>query len=110
MKLPPEGTEIKIGSYVYTLCYSKDVGCEGRTFGSTHHQTSKIFIDPSSNPILQEETLLHEIIHAIMFVNGFCYRFDTKDSNRLPDEEEIIRSLSPSLHQCIKDNPIIFGS
>lgn len=109
MKLPPENTEIKIGSYTYTLVFSKEIAAEGHVFGSTHHHTLKIYIDPSTNPIVQEETLLHEILHAILFVSGMGYRFDEKEPQKRPDEEELIRSLSPMFHQVLKDNPHIFG-
>lgn len=48
----------------------------------------------------EKETLLHEILHGIVYERNFSY-----DKN---DDETITEELARGLHQVIRDNPNIF--
>ena len=54
---------------------------------------------PSSalGPQKKEQALLHEMIH------GMLYAFDHQFDN-----EQLVQSLASTLHQVIKDNPLLF--
>jgi len=45
-KLP---THIIVGNLVYQIEESADICTEGSVFGSTHHKTGKIFLDPDQS-------------------------------------------------------------
>ncbi len=108
MKLPKEDFTVKIGPFIYEVKYSADIAEEGQVFGSTHSNNQNIFLDPNKKPQKIEQTFIHELFHACMFVNGLCYRFALDDKDRRPNEEETIRELSMSFYQVIKDNPELF--
>lgn len=109
MKIPSENFTIKIGPLDYDVCYSADIANEGESFGSTHNNEQRIFIDPAKKRQKQEHTFIHELLHAIFFVNGLTYRFGQKDVDRLPSEEDTVRETATLLYQVIKENPHIFN-
>lgn len=53
----------------------------------------------------KEESLLHEIIHGILWYSGLSNK-----GNELParDEEQFVRPFSIGLRQVIRDNPGLF--
>lgn len=110
MILPTKNFTVKIGPFIYEVVYSDDVSKEGNVFGSTHNNNQKIYIQKSDiKPQKQEQTFLHELIHACHFVNGLIYRFDMKKLEELPSEEDVCREDSMTLYEIIKDNPKIFN-
>ena len=70
MNIPSKNFTVKIGAYIYEVEYSDDIASEGRVFGSTHNHTQKIFLDPKMKDQKRDNTFLHELLHACMFVNG----------------------------------------
>lgn len=109
MVLPSKNFKVKVGPFFYLVRYSKEIAEEGQSFGSTHNNNQWIFLDPDKSKEKIEHTFLHELIHACMFVNGLTYRFDKKDLDKRPSEEDVVRELSMTLYQVIKDNPRIFN-
>ncbi len=107
LNLPKKNFNIKVGPYVYRVCYSADIANEGQAFGSTHNDNQRIFIDPQRPLQKMEQTFLHEILHACTFVNGLAYRFEDKETRR-PSEEDVVRELSGTLFQFIQDNKFLF--
>lgn len=59
----------------------------------------QIFLDPSTTRQKKEQTLLHEILHAISWQSGLV-----KILNDDKLEENIINSLSFGLYQVLTDN------
>lgn len=108
MKIPEKDFKIKIGAFIYEVIYSDAVAKEGEVFGSTHSNDQKIYLDPNRKKQKIEQTFIHEVLHAILFVNGLSYRFDKKVIDALPTEEDVCRETSIILYQVIKDNPKIF--
>lgn len=108
MNIPQENFRVKVGPLYFSVIYSKEVATEGQLFGCTNCNDQKIFLDPDRPRQKQLNTFLHELFHACMFVSGMTYRFDTKDRDRQPTEEDVVRDLSMVFHQVLQDNPTIF--
>lgn len=87
----------------WTVTESKEISKEGNCFGSTHCDGQKIFLDPDDTTLHREQTLLHEIMHAIWWETGLKERY--KDNKTI--EEEIISSITPCLYQVLKDNKLL---
>jgi hypothetical protein len=102
MKLP---NKIKVGPFLYTIEHSSDIAAEGNCYGSTHHNSHKIFIDPKVTEVQQRQTLIHEIMHVCVFINGLTYRLE-KDQK--VTEEDLIREMSMTFFQVMEDNKEFF--
>lgn len=108
MTLPKKNFTIKVGPFTYQVKYSLEIAEEGQAFGSTHNNEQMIFLDPNKPIQKIEQTFLHEVLHACSFMNGLAYRFEDKEG-RKPTEEDVVREMSMSLYQVMKDNPSIFN-
>lgn len=96
--------KLKIGGFIWTIEESEDVSREGNAYGSTHHSTQKIYIDPKATPQKKEHTVLHEIMHALWWQSGLGERYKG-DKNHT--EEEVIQALAHGMYQVLKDNNLI---
>ena len=94
--------KLKIGGMMWEVEQSNDTTNEGNCFGSTHPLTQKFFLDPKIKQQKKEQTLIHEILHAIWWTNGMRSRKELNDH-----EEYIIDSLSQGLYQVLKDNGLL---
>lgn len=92
---------IKIGGFDWSIKSDANVTYEGQIHGSTHNQTQTIFLDQDGTQQKREQTLLHEIMHAIWWQSGLVKRFTDHKM-----EEEVIDALSNGLYQVLKDNDI----
>jgi len=101
MKIPKK---LKIGGFIYQVIESQEVVNEGDAFGSFHSRQQKLFIDPNETQQKKEQTLLHEIFHAIFWQTGLLERM--KDIKEIK-EEEIIQALAMGLYQTLKDNQFL---
>ena len=100
MNLP---NSIRILGFEYSIIRDGQVTSEGSNFGSLHFKTQRIFIDPESTEQKSRTTLLHEILHAILWQTGLCGKFrDDKD------EEMAIDSLAMALFNLFQDNDLSF--
>jgi hypothetical protein len=86
--------DVKIGPYQIVIdqhegYWNKD---DIRVYGEFDERASTINIDVDASPEIIRETLLHEILHAIL---GMYER----------DDEALVRLLSPMLLQVLRDNP-----
>lgn len=61
-----------------------------------------VVIDPENAKSRLPETLLHEILHAIMNVTGLDSKLEDGQ------EEDILRSISPILYDFLKRNKLRF--
>lgn len=103
MILPPS---IKVLGFDWEVMYSRDVTYEANAYGTTHHSSQKLFIDPTTSEQKKAQTLLHELMHAIWWQTGLGKRYD-KDHPKI--EEEVVHTLSMGLYQVLKDNNISFS-
>lgn len=96
MKFP---AKLKIGGFTWQVEENGDVSNEGNIFGSTHTRTQKIFLEPGLTKQKLEQTLLHEVMHAVWWQSGL-----SKMSFDLNVEETIVHALSMGLYQVFCDN------
>ena len=64
--------------------------------------SQKIFLDPNVSAAKTEQTLIHEILHAIWWSYGL-------KNSELGDkkEEAIVDSMSQGLYQVLNDNDLL---
>lgn len=101
MKIPEK---IKIGGFDWSIEENAKVAYEGNIYGSTHIYKQSIFLDPDAPQQKKEQTLIHEIMHALWWQQGFTERYKG-DSKVI--EEEIIQGISMGLYQVLKDNDFL---
>lgn len=105
---------VRIGPHVYKILYSqkswrKYLGktAEKQYAGKTHTLRNRIFINAFSMSLSQQqETLLHEILHAVLAVTGWTddeYGWPTESRDLI--EEHLIRQVAPIFLQILQDNP-----
>lgn len=103
MKIP---SELNITGMRWRVEESEDVSRQGNTYGTTHFLSQKIILRPGMARDLQEETLLHELIHVCMCQSGLSERLERVKET--VTEEELVRAISTVLYQALKDNRIVF--
>lgn len=93
---------VVIGSSVYKIDHTRDciVTAGEECYGAHDYEAREIRITTDESISIQqkEETLLHEIVHAI------------NDDRDLELEEAHIRGISKGLYQALRDNKNIFDS
>jgi|ERR1035437_1797103 hypothetical protein len=100
MKIP---NKLKIGGFEWEIKENKEVAFEGNCFGSTHLPSQRIYIDPDSTMQKKEQTLIHEILHALWWQTGLTERY-----KKTPEiQEEIIQALGHGMYQVLKDNDLL---
>lgn len=92
--------EIKILGQKYNLELKPIVSREEERAGQVCYATNTITLCSDLKPNHLQITLLHEVIHALLFQLGF---YDETDN------ENLVCALSQSLYQVLVDNPEIFG-
>jgi len=98
MKLPKK---IEVLNRTYKVVES-DMS-EGSSIGSAKFSTGMIVIDSNSDSQLQADTLLHEIIHAILTAMGH----EISEKEGLHTEENVL-IISNGLAAFLRDNPETF--
>lgn len=99
MKIPET---LKIAGLVWSVNKNDDITREGNCFGSTHHSSQKIFLDPTVPQQKNEQTFIHEIAHAVWDAYGL-----RGDKILKEHEERIIDSMSNGLYQVLNDNGLL---
>ncbi len=99
MKIPKT---LNILGFQWKVKLDESVASEGGVYGSTHHGTQVIYLDPTNTEQKMEETLLHEAMHAIFWQTGLGKRY-----NDVKVEEEIISALATGVYQLLKDNKFV---
>lgn len=69
--------------------------------GETDANNCTIDIRAKQGRTSKQDTLVHELLHAIFWCSGYKVNWALPDR----DEEEIISSLSPWILGALKDNP-----
>jgi len=101
MKIPDK---VRIGSIDYTVEITGEVIIVDRKEcnGEIDYNEKVIKIRNDMQCVQSQEiTLLHEIVHGIVYERNFAYE--------KCNEETITEELARGLHQVIKDNPEMFG-
>lgn len=85
---------IQIGPFKYE--HVRNINEDG-DIGETNYESLTITIsnDPKYNEQILQETLVHEVLHAILYTTPYHHFFDNEE------EENFIRTVSPLLYQVI---------
>ena len=100
---------VQVGPYVYTIVSdaARIAECEKEAheelFGMTVHKSLEIILHPDAVDMVIRETLLHEVLHAVLYNTGISDRMTEKT------EEHLVRALSPALFVLLRDNKKFLG-
>jgi Zn-dependent peptidase ImmA (M78 family) len=75
----------------------KQEGCE--LDGKCDYQACRIYLSQAMESPLREDTLVHELLHALLFVTGAEKVYDSDASK----DESLVQCLTPALHRLLKD-------
>ena len=91
---------LKIGHFRYTVRGMGDEEAEERACcGICFCESQVIGIWTGQSPASQADTLLHEIMHAVIHTFGYLHADATMS------EEDICTRMSPGLCMVLRDNP-----
>lgn len=90
-----EGKELKVGGTIYTVSEVEGLQRKYGLFGCVDFSDCVIQIDASLTDERKEQTLVHELLHAIQFEAGF---------NPEEQSEDLINRTSNVLHQVLAEN------
>ncbi len=85
--------EVRILGHVYAVIYEKLDPANRSSVGKCSSAMQRIMIASTTHKEQQEETLLHEVLHAVVF------ELD------LDVSEKLIYPLASGLYAVLKDNP-----
>ena len=122
----PMPSTIKINGYTWTVVCggeayyanvsemidNKDHVERGALLAGFTHRTAglTIYIRPDLPPMVERETLLHEVMHAAYYVAGNPFGWmnlapDDDEDREMSLEEQTIRFTSPLILSVLRDNP-----
>lgn len=92
--------EVIVGLKTYKIEKPQEiVEVGGEYYGACDNKESIIKIASKFSPLQQQETLLHEVLHAI------CHMQNLMD---IDSNEHAIELLAKGLHMVMKQNPHVF--
>ncbi len=94
MRIPKK---VKIGGLVYEVVFDAKHCVAQSVYGQESAYRQKIFLDPNVPRDRQEETFIHEILHAI------DHSFNS-NKNRLGEQK--VQFISSALYMVLKENGI----
>ena len=99
MRIPKK---IKVFTHTYTvnIVDTNDEKKDRDNWGRAHMSKLKIYIDRSLPTTRQEETFIHEMLHAIVHQCGLRHDWDK-------DEEKYVDRLSNALYMVLKENNLL---
>lgn len=96
--------EIKVGGITYNVRITEDI--QGFLYGSCSDDRSEILISTHPSKSKQEQTLIHELVHAIFNEAGLTD--EAEDGELYIAEEELVNRIGIVLHQVLTDNDFSF--
>lgn len=92
--------KVKIGGLKYSVSEVEDLAHEERSPGLLgcidYHQLT-IKVEKDLNPKMQEQTLVHELVHGVFVEAGYEQH-----------EEEMVNRIGKVMYQVLKDNDFSF--
>ena len=85
---------LKVGGVQYTVEEIPNLISKDDCWGQVDYFNSTISIEPSLSETRKEQTLIHELTHAVFLEAGYKEQ-----------DEDMINRVSIVLHQVLKDNP-----
>jgi Zn-dependent peptidase ImmA (M78 family) len=93
-------SKVKISGIDYHIEIAEHKSVEnGVLMGEITYDKATIYINEELNDQLQVSTLLHEIVHGILYHMG----------SEMNDNEKFVEGFASGLHQVFKDNNWTFG-
>ena len=93
--------KVKIGWRNYDIAQGEHRGSDdGDIYGQIEYGKRQIFLYEKLDEDEKSVTLLHELVHGILFNMG----------NELRTNELFVTAFSENLYQLIKDNPDMFNN
>lgn len=92
--------EVVIGPYSYDVTVDKGLDLLGET---QNHDSTIVVRRPGQSPDCERDTMLHEVLHATLFVSGLSHPLEHDK------EEELVRTLTPWLLAVLRDNPALMA-
>lgn len=102
---------VRVGPFVFNIVWSqadlmKFCRSDGQDrFGQTHLDTHDIYIDDSRPLVALQNTLMHEILHAL----NWTYNIPTPANEGEDAEEQFVCRMDTPLLLLLKDNPEVFA-
>lgn len=93
--------KVKIGPHKYRIGYGPLKGEGADQIGVCHTHRAEIHIKEGLARTIEQESLLHEILHAIWSAQGLD-NSDNKDG--LVKEEQAVAALAPGILAVLKNN------
>lgn len=94
----PDNSKIMIMGIPHTIVFKEDAFIGDTHFGQVEYSKAKITLNADMNEALTEETLTHEVLHAIFVHMG---RED------LTDDERLVQCLSNAIFQSFKPKVLL---
>jgi hypothetical protein len=91
------GKTFRVGGIDYTVEIVPDYHTKDGYYGRVFYATAEIKISDKMQRDRTNETLVHELVHAMLFEAGY-------DDH----EEEFVRRFATVLHQVLRDNDFSF--
>lgn len=98
MKIPKT---LKISGFTWNIKYSTEITKDDNVYGTTHHATQTIFLDPNLPQQQMEQVFLHELMHVVFWHYGLTRMVDDKQ------EEIIINAASMGLYDALSRNGLL---
>lgn len=93
---------VAVGPHTYDIEWDHDVA-QFSAAGATNNDTLKIMVDQKNALPIQQETLVHELLHAVW--NQTSLRTRIPDADTDSPGEAAIQDLAPLLYALLRDNP-----
>jgi hypothetical protein len=90
--------KIKVGGIYYDVEYKELVSESNAQLGWCRYDKARIEINNTVNEQVQEQTLIHELTHAMFNEAGID----------IENEEDVVNKLGLILHQVLQDNDFSF--
>lgn len=84
---------VKIGGITYEVSKSPDLQGKSGEWGHIEYKTAQIVLDDSICEQVEDQTLIHEIVHGILVEAGYVNH-----------EEEQVDRIGKVLYQVLTDN------
>ena len=93
---------VRVGAHVYDIEWDHDLA-QFNAAGVTNNDTLKIGVDQKNALPVQQETMVHELLHAVW--NQTSLRTRIPDADTDSPGEAAIQDLAPVLYALLRDNP-----
>lgn len=113
-------SSVRIGAKQYDISWSKKAWKQrdpgntredpGEEVGATNHLSGHIWIGPMlTSEAEKRATLMHEILHCIIWNIGLPMDTYFSDNDDDRTEENLVSALEPRLTAALADNPAVFA-